>query len=97
MEEFAEEFFDFEIDEDIDIDESLLETENEFENCEIEIPDNINVDDLTEEETLERIPHIQFVDEEELLLSVLVESADITQPLVCNKCGKSYKTEELLR
>ena len=59
-----EEFVDFEIDEDIDIDESLLESYNEFESCEIEIPDDINLEDLNKVDDvagIEGIPCIRFV------------------------------------
>ena len=54
----AELFIDFDIDEEIVIELESLEMYNEFDSIEIEVPDDIDFDDLqdTEEFQLERLP-----------------------------------------
>ena len=88
---------DFEIEEDLYIDRTLLEKYNEFESCEIEIPDDIVVEDIlnleeNEQLLLEEIPTILFIDDDNIeLVTTGTVSLNLLQPLICDKCGKSYK------
>ena len=88
------EFVEFEIDEDDPVDALLLGNHNEFENVEIEIPDDINLDDLKEisEDNvmiLDSLPRITFCNEASVAL-VVEHGVSQRRTLVCPHCSKSY-------
>ena len=84
---------------DIDYDEVVsyeeLEKYNNFENFEIEIPDDLGIDDFDQMEDVcvTSVLMIQFVDE--VSISQVVESSRnvsvIVESFSCTKCGKRYK------
>ena len=85
------EFVEFEIDEG---DPVMLGNHNEFESVEIEIPDDINLDDVKElsEDVmiLDSFPRITFCNEASVGLVVVEHGVSQRRTLVCPHCSKSY-------
>ena len=88
--------FDFEIEENLSIDENFLETFNEFESCEVEAFDDFSARELNEicimdeEQRLE--PMLKFCDEAEILQVAVHDASNFKSSVfVCELCGRSYK------
>ena len=90
--------FDFEIEENLSIDENFLETFNEFESCEVEAFDDFSARELNEicimdeEQRLEHLPMLKFCDEAEILQVAVHDASNFKSSVfVCELCGRSYK------
>ena len=95
FDDFFEE--EYEIGEEDFVDENFILKQTSFENIEIDIPDDINLDDLNEVEGGLPIPSLKFCDEKEVpcLVATNVDKASKPQKkpqqtFVCKHCGKCY-------
>lgn len=94
-----ETFIDYDIEEDLPVDDKSMQLFNEFENCEVVVPDDIAVEDLDESDTelLPKLPGIKFCSEVDIGLVVVEESKESSaspvqkkSTYVCPSCQKSY-------
>ena len=97
MEDVEDVFVDYDIEEDFELDDEDLDEFNEFENCEVEVPDDISVDDLDDidSEVLPNIPVLTFCSEENIDVVVVSNVSPERKepprtPLICPSCHKSY-------
>ena len=83
-----------EIDADLIFDVAELKTFDEYENCEIELPNDLIIEDLDLEECVATIPtSIRFVDDK-MVQDVFVDDHDDDKiQFSCENCKKPFKAE----
>ena len=95
-------YYDFEIEEDLPIDEKVLQMFNEFESCEVDVFDDFSAIELNEicnvdeEEHLEHLPELIFCDDAEIQQITVGVSKFEKSVFVCELCSRSYNRKSFL-